>query len=114
MARSVRSDGNGPGETFVHGLDVVIWAVLRRGWPQGVFMLDWRQAGICDLAYLGLMPQSALALADHCWKQSLPQDGSTGDVSKMSVNTLNYPRALGFYQRAQAFGPCTSQHGCRF
>jgi hypothetical protein len=32
--------------------------MMGQGWPQGFFMLDWRDAGLCDLAYFGLVPQA--------------------------------------------------------
>jgi hypothetical protein len=31
---------------------------MPQGWPQGFFMLDRREAGICDLAYFGLVPEA--------------------------------------------------------
>jgi hypothetical protein len=51
-----------------------MWVAYAKGWPQGFFMLDWREAGICDLAYFGLVPEAVgaglggLAAADGACK----------------------------------------------
>jgi GNAT superfamily N-acetyltransferase len=89
-------------QAFVRDPDVVIWTAMGHGWPQGFFMLDWRQAGVCDLAYFGLVPQAVGA----GWGRALLETavltgwGREG-VSKMTVNTctLDHPRALSLYQK---------------
>jgi hypothetical protein len=56
--------------------DVEIWVAYARGWPQGFFMLDWREAGTCDLAYFGLVPQAVgTGLGGRCCGPRLPRDG---------------------------------------
>jgi GNAT superfamily N-acetyltransferase len=78
----------------------------RTGVEVGMLELDFRKAGECELAYLGLVPElagrglgrwlmaHALALA---WAK---------DVIRVWVHTctLDHPSALGFY-RAQGFTP---------
>lgn len=78
----------------------------RAGIEVGMLELDFREAGTCELAYFGLVPElagqghgrwlmaQALALA---W---------TRDVQRVWVHTctLDHPSALGFY-RAQGFVP---------
>ena len=44
--------------TWIQSPDVEIWTLMGKGWPQGFFMLDWSDAGICDLSYFGLVPEA--------------------------------------------------------
>ena len=86
---------------------VQVYAVEdRAGIEVGMLELDFRQAGQCELAYFGLVPElagqghgrwlmgQALALA---WRKN---------VERVWVHTctLDHPSALGFYQ-AQGFVP---------
>jgi GNAT superfamily N-acetyltransferase len=89
-------------QAFVRDPDVVIWTAMGHGWPQGFFMLDWRQDGVCDLAYFGLVPQAV----GQGWGRALLQTAIlTGwareGVGRMTVNTctLDHPRALALYQK---------------
>jgi GNAT superfamily N-acetyltransferase len=43
---------------FVGDPRVEMWVAYARGWPRGFFMLDWREAGVCDLAYFGVVPEA--------------------------------------------------------
>ena len=89
-------------QAFVRDPDVVIWTAMGHGWPQGFFMLDWRKAGVCDLAYFGLVPQAVgagwgRALLETALLTGWAREG----VAKMTVNTctLDHPRALSLYQK---------------
>jgi hypothetical protein len=89
-------------QAFVRDPDVVIWTALKHGWPHGFFVLDWRQEGVCDLAYFGLVPQ---AVGDGLGRALLETALATGwardGVTRMTVNTctLDHPRALSLYQK---------------
>lgn len=89
-------------EAFVSDPRTELFTLMLDGWPGGFFMLDTRKAGVCDLAYFGLVPQAVgrglgywlLATAVHTgWDRP--------GVTKMTVNTntLDHPRAIGLYQR---------------
>lgn len=94
-------------QAFVRHPDVVIWTALKGGWPQGFFMLDWRAAGICDLAYFGLVPQAVGAgLGRPLLQTAIATGWMRDDVQKMSVNTctLDHPAALSLYQK-MGFSP---------
>ena len=94
-------------EAFVSAETMQLHTLMVDGWPGGFFMLDRQLAGVCDLAYFGLVPQAVgrglgrwfLGTAIHAaW--DLP------DTAKLTVNTctLDHPRALGLYQR-MGFSP---------
>ncbi|MCA1749169.1 MAG: GNAT family N-acetyltransferase [Parasphingopyxis sp.] len=90
-------------EAILRDDGVEIFAVEdRQGIEVGMLELDFREAGQCELAYLGLVPElagqghgrwlMAEALA-RAWRQ---------DVERVHVQTctLDHPGALGFYIRS--------------
>lgn len=83
--------------------DVSLFSMIFDGWPAGLILLDWREDGVCDLAYFGIaerlhdrgLGRWLLGAATHMgWDRE--------GVRKMTVNTcsLDHPRALPMYQRA--------------
>lgn len=94
-------------EAFLHDPSVGLYTFMRDGWPHGFFVLDSRTAGVCDLCYLGLVPEAIgrglgrflLQTAVHmAWDRP-----GTERVS-VSTNTLDHPRALPLYQKT-GFSP---------
>ena len=88
---------------WVQDKDVALYTLMTAGWPAGFFLLDGREAGICDLAYFGLVPQ-AIGRGLGWWLlQSAVLTGwERPGTERMTVNTctLDHPRALIQYQRA--------------
>jgi GNAT superfamily N-acetyltransferase len=85
---------------FVHDPKTEIWVLYHQGWPAGFFMLDWRGARICDLAYFGLVPQAmGRGIGKTLLQIAIAKGWAGGDVQKMTINTctLDHPRALGLY-----------------
>lgn len=100
-------------EAWIQHPDVSIWTLMRQGWPAGFFMLDWRETGICDLAYFGLVPQAVgLGLGSFLLKTAIRTGWSREGVEKMTVNTctLDHPRALIQYQRQDFVPVRTEEH----
>ncbi len=89
-------------EAFLHHDDAALYVMMVDGWPGGFALLDWRQEGICDLAYFGLMPE-AMGRGLGAWLLSTAVDigWDRAGTEKMTVhtNTLDHPRALPLYQR---------------
>ncbi len=92
---------------FVQHPDVALYTLIIQGWPAGFFMLDRREAGICDLAYLGLVPEM---LGKGYGKFLLQEavhtgwDGPNAELLTVNTCTLDHPRALALYQSA-GFAP---------
>ena len=87
---------------FVSDPLVEMWVAYARGWPQGFFMLDWRETGICDLAYFGMVPEAVGAgLGGALLRTAISKGWERDGTRKMTVNTctLDHPRALGLYQK---------------
>lgn len=83
--------------------DPNMWLMIPsfHGAPGGIALLDFRQPGVCDLAYFGLTPErvgggrgtwALRAAIDLVWAQG---------VGKMTINTCtkDHPAALPLYQR---------------
>jgi GNAT superfamily N-acetyltransferase len=90
-------------EAFLHDPQVTLYTLMRTGWPAGFFMLDTRDAGICDLAYFGLVPEAiGLHLGRYLLETAVHSAWDRVGVEKVTVNTntLDHPRALPMYQKA--------------
>ncbi len=82
--------------------EVALYSLMAQGWPQGFFMLDTREAGVCDLAYFGLVPESVgRGLGTWLLKSAILTGWDRPGTERMTVNTctLDHPRALIQYQR---------------
>lgn len=96
---------------WVQHPDVALYTLMGQGWPQGFFMLDWRDAGTCDLAYLGLVPEATgRGLGTWLLRTALLTGWGRQGVRRMTVNTctLDHPRALIQYQR-HGFSPLRTE-----
>jgi GNAT superfamily N-acetyltransferase len=97
---------------IIHDPKVRIWAVLdRRGIEVGILELDFREAGQCEIAFFGLVPE--LAGRGHGkWLMALAlQAGwAVPGVERMWVHTctLDGPWALNFYIKS-GFAPYQRQ-----
>ena len=86
---------------IIHDPDVRIWAVLdRRSIEVGILELDFREAGLCELAFLGLVPELAGKGHGKCLMAIALQAGwAEPGVQRLWVHTctLDGPGALSFY-----------------
>jgi GNAT superfamily N-acetyltransferase len=91
--------------------DVALYSLMAQGWPQGFFLLDSREDGICDLAYFGLVPE-AIGKGMGWWllQTAILTGWDRPGTRRMTVHTctLDHPRALGQYQRA-GFAPVRTE-----
>ncbi|MHA1528243.1 MAG: GNAT family N-acetyltransferase [Alphaproteobacteria bacterium] len=89
-------------EAFVSDPQVEFFTLMVDGWPGGFFALDTRQAGTCDLAFFGLVPQAiGRGLSTWLLASAIHMGWDRAGVTRMTVstNTLDHPRALALYQR---------------
>ncbi len=88
---------------IIHDDAVRIWAVVdRAGIEVGMLELDFREAGACELSYVGLIPELAGQghgrwLMAHALAMAWAKD-----VGRVWVHTctLDHPGALAFYRRS--------------
>lgn len=92
---------------IIHDPAVAVFAVLdRRGIEVGLLELDFRNAGACELAYVGLIPElTGQGQGRWLMAHALMRAWANG-VARVWVHTctLDHPSALGFY-RASGFTP---------
>ena len=89
-------------EAFVGDSQVDLWTLMVDGWPGGFFMLDTREAGVCDLAYFGLVSQATgRRLGPWLLGTAIREGWGRPGIERLTVNTctLDHPAALGLYQR---------------
>jgi len=81
---------------------VELYALHLEGWPAGMGELDFRDEGICNLAYFGLMPEAVGRGLGFFFLNQMIALAWANPISKLLVNTctLDHPRALPLYQRA--------------
>ncbi len=82
---------------------VDLYTLLVDGWPGGFFVLDGREAGVCDLAYFGLVPEArGRGLARWFLANAVKMGWERSGVERLTVNTntLDHPRAIALYQWA--------------
>ncbi|MDH3669217.1 MAG: GNAT family N-acetyltransferase [Paracoccaceae bacterium] len=102
-------------EAFLHDPQVTLFTLMVDGWPGGFFILDTREAGICDLILFGLTP-AATGRGLGAWflASAVHMGWDRPEVTKMTVNTntLDHPRALALYQRV-GFVPVRREQATR-
>jgi len=94
-------------KAFVQHPDMALYTLVRQGWPAGFFMLDRREYGICDIAYLGLVPEMlGQGYGKYLLQEAVHMGWDREGTEKLTVNTctLDHPRALALYQSA-GFSP---------
>jgi len=92
---------------FLQDPAVTLYTLMRAGWPHGFFVLDGRDPEVCDLSYLGLVPQAiGRGLGGFLLETAVHTAWDRPGVQRVTVNTnsLDHPRALPLYQRA-GFAP---------
>ena len=81
---------------------VVLYSFMRAGWPHGFFVLDAREAGVCEIAYFGLVPEAqGRGLGSFLLETAVHMAWDRPGVAKVTINTnsLDHPRALPLYQK---------------
>ena len=102
-------------EEYLHHPRMGLWTLLHNGWPAGFYMLDRREAGRCDLAYFGLVPEATgIGLGKYLLNTAIHAGWDYEDTERVTVQTCNldHPRALSLYQRA-GFSPIRQEKKSR-
>jgi GNAT superfamily N-acetyltransferase len=99
---------------IIHHPDVEVYAVVKEGRAEGLLELDFREEGVCELAFFGLTPAvigngTGRWLMNRAIARAWSRDGNA-PVRRFWVHTCNLdsPQALGFYIRS-GFTPVKRQ-----
>jgi GNAT superfamily N-acetyltransferase len=87
--------------SIIHDDLVEIYVLYVEGSPAGFAELNFRERGVCELAYMGLMPDFVGGgLGEYLLAQAI-EIAWQHSITKLKVQTctLDHPRALGLYQR---------------
>ncbi len=82
--------------------EVELFTLMSGGWPQGFFVYDLTEPGVCELALFGLVPQAiGKGLGTFLLRTAILDAWDKPGVERLTVNTctLDHPRALQNYQR---------------
>ncbi len=88
-------------EAFVGSAGTRMHTLMRHGWPQGFFVLDFRTDGVCNLAYFGLVKQAiGRGLGGWLLDRAVALGWAGPGVRRLTVNTctLDHPRAMPLYK----------------
>jgi GNAT superfamily N-acetyltransferase len=100
---------------ILHHRDVEVHAVMKDGRGEGLLELDFRAAGVCELAFFGLTPTvigngTGRWLMNRAIARAWSRQGGHPPIGRFWVHTctLDSPQALGFYIRS-GFTPVKRQ-----
>jgi len=87
--------------------DVKLFTMVRARRPLGFYLLDFRQAGICDIAYLGLVGEvTGKGYGSWLLDDAIARGWRRPGTMTLTVNTctLDHPAAMRLYA-ARGFRP---------
>lgn len=82
--------------------EMSLYTLIEHGWPQGFFLLEDKDDGVCELAYFGMVPEAVgRGFGSYLLRTAILTAWDRPGVQKMTLNTctLDHPRALAFYQK---------------
>ena len=89
-------------EKFLSNQFVRMFTFFKDGWTAGFFILDYREAKICDLSYFGLVPEAiGFGYGEYLLKFAVKKSWESNDIGVLTVNTntLDHPSALRLYKK---------------
>jgi len=87
---------------FINDEKIFFYTLIKDGWTAGFFILDYRKNKICDLSYLGLVPDAiGLGLGKFLLKTAILMAWDKTNINRLTVNTCNldHKSALPLYQK---------------
>tara|TARA_B100000768_G_scaffold99259_1_gene92497 strand:- start:2247 stop:2789 length:543 start_codon:yes stop_codon:yes gene_type:complete len=87
---------------FINDENVKFYSLIKQGWPAGFYILDFREKFVCDLSYIGLVPDAVgKGLGSFLFKTAILSAWEKTNIKKLTVNTcsLDHKNALPLYQK---------------
>tara|TARA_B110000259_G_scaffold121608_1_gene138036 strand:+ start:207 stop:752 length:546 start_codon:yes stop_codon:yes gene_type:complete len=87
---------------FINNQKVRFFTLIKDGWTAGFFILDYRNRNLCDLSYIGLVPDAiGIGLGKFLFKTAILMAWDKTNIEKLTVNTctLDNKYALPLYQK---------------
>ena len=89
-------------DEFVNDKNVLLYTLIKDGWPVGFYMLDYRKEDICDLSFFGLVDEViGVGLGKYLLQTAILTAWDSGKIKKLTVNTcsLDHKSAIYLYQK---------------
>ena len=89
-------------DSFINNKNINFFTLIKHGWTAGFYILDYRQKFICDISYIGLVPEATgQGLGTYLFKTAILTAWENTDIKKLTVNTcsLDHKNALPLYQK---------------
>ena len=87
---------------FVNDRNVLLYTLIKDGWPVGFYMLDYRKNDICDLSFFGLVGEvTGIGLGKYLLQTAILTAWDSRKIKKLTVNTcsLDHKSAIYLYQK---------------
>ena len=87
---------------FVNDRNVLLYTLIKDGWPVGFYMLDYRKNDICDLSFFGLVGEViGIGLGKYLLQTAILTAWDNRKIKKLTVNTcsLDHKSAIYLYQK---------------
>ena len=87
---------------FVNNRNVLLYTLIKDGWPVGFYMLDYRKNDICDLSFFGLVGEViGIGLGKYLLQTAILTAWDSRKIKKLTVNTcsLDHKSAIYLYQK---------------
>ena len=89
-------------DEFVNDKNVLLYTLIKDGWPVGFYMLDYRKKDICDLSFFGLVDEViGIGLGKYLLQTAILTAWDSKKIKKLTVNTcsLDHKSAIYLYQK---------------
>ena len=89
-------------DEFVNDKNVLLYTLIKDGWPVGFYMLDYRKEDICDLSFFGLVDEViGVGLGKYLLQTAILTAWDSKKIKKLTVNTcsLDHKSAIYLYQK---------------
>ena len=87
---------------FVNDRNVLLYTLIKDGWPVGFYMLDYRKKDTCDLSFFGLVDEViGIGLGKYLLQNAILTAWDSRKIKKLTVNTcsLDHKSAIYLYQK---------------
>ena len=89
-------------DQFVNDKQVLLYTLIKDGFPCGFYMLDYRKKDVCDISFFGLVEETiGKGLGKYLLKTAILTAWDSRKIKKLTVNTcsLDHKNAIYLYQK---------------
>ena len=77
---------------------MLLYTLIKDGWPVGFYMLDYRKKDICDLSFFGLVDEViGIGLGKYLLQTAILTAWDSKKIKKLTVNTCSLDHKSAIY-----------------